>query len=50
MASNFIDDLNRASVLIMMVLVGVLSFMNNISLTFVIKYLLNGQINYFLHL
>lgn len=48
MASNFIDDLNRASVLIMMVLVGVLSFMNNISLTFVIKYLLNGQINYFL--
>jgi len=50
MASNFIDDLNRVSVLIMMAIIGVLSFINNISLTFVIKYLFNGLINYFLKL
>ena len=42
-----LDDLNRASVLIMMFFIIVLSYSHNLSLLFFIKYILNIQINQF---
>lgn len=44
----FPDDLNRAGGLIMLIIITTLSYLNNLSLLYIIKYLLNTQINHFL--
>lgn len=48
MVIYLIDDLNRAGGLIMLIIITILSYYNNLSLLYIIKYLLNIQINHFL--